>query len=197
MFKYLYLTKQEWAEAWINGGEIPISLASTYLHDKREGVLTPDENLIHDSSVDLKSLSPFVHFAEDAQVKNFTMTGCRMNGKAIPNIKNANYYKEDGIILSFCNTLSESVATKLGKECCVKITNFKELKNMIDDQIGVKGIMRDCEYTADHRRNHFLKSTEDKWQQEFRMFWPFDHKVLVTIPKGHGKLVGTYKPSEV
>ncbi len=162
MFKYLYLTKLEWADTWINGGEIPISLASTYLHDKREGILTPDENLIHDSNVDLKSLSPFVHFGEKSHVKNFNMIGCSFNGIPIPEIENASYYKEDGLILSFCNILSESIAERLGKECCVKISKLKELRKSIDVQIGVKGGMKDCKYTPDHSRNHFLKSTEDQ-----------------------------------
>lgn len=193
MFKYLYLTKLEWAEAWISGGDIPICLASTYLHDKREGTLTPDENLIHDSNVDLKSLSPIVHFGEGAQVKNFNMIGCSFNGVPIPDIVSANYYKEDGLILSFSNELSEEIARKLGKECCIKVTKLKDLRKAIDAQLGVKGTMNDCEYTNDHQRNHFLKSTEDQWQREFRMFWPFDKNVTVTIPKGHGKLVATYK----
>lgn len=38
---YLYLTELKWVKAWINGGEMPISLASTYLYDKRGGILTP------------------------------------------------------------------------------------------------------------------------------------------------------------
>ncbi|MFW2478873.1 MAG: hypothetical protein ACN4GF_01905, partial [Lentimonas sp.] len=140
-----------------------------------------------------KSLSPIVHFGEGAQVKNFNMTGCTFNGAPIPKIENASYYNEDGLILSFCNTLSDAIAKKLGKECCVKITKLKELRKSIDAQIGVKGVMQDCKYTNDHRRNHFLKSTEDQWQQEFRMFWPYNHNVVVNVSKGHGTLVATYK----
>ena len=33
------------------------------------------------------------------------------------------------------------------------------------------GIMKDCAYTDGHQRNHFLKSTKDAWQDEFRIFW--------------------------
>ena len=106
---------------------------------------------------------------------------------------NASYYSEDGLILSFSNELSETIAKKLGKKCCVKITGLKKLKKAIDRKIGVKGIMKDCEYTDDHQRNHFLKSTEDQWQKEYRMFWSYNADVVVAIPKGHGKLAAVYE----
>ena len=51
MENFLYLTESEWAKTWVVGGEIPIKLASSYLSDNREGVMTPDENLIHESEV--------------------------------------------------------------------------------------------------------------------------------------------------
>jgi hypothetical protein len=189
MFKYLYLTEVEWSKTWVNGGEIPIKLASSYLNDERDGTLTPDENLIHSSEVDIKSLSPAFHFEN---VKGLTMTGCSINGKVIPEIKNAEYYKEDGLVLSFCNSLDESIANRLGKKCCVHVSNLKELRKSIDNQLGVKGKMEACKYTDDHNRNHFLKSTEDAWQQEYRMFWSSSENAVVNIPSGHAKLVATY-----
>jgi len=81
MVKYLYLTEVAWAAAWINGGEIPMSLASTYCHDQRDGILTPDGNLVHESPVVLKSLSPMIHFADGANVKNFNITNSYFTGK--------------------------------------------------------------------------------------------------------------------
>ena len=114
--KFLYLTEIEWADAWVNGGEIPISLASTYLHDERGGILTPDENLIHKSPVDLKSLSPFIHFGDGAGVKKLSITNSSMNGQRIPDIVDASYYKEDGLILSFCNSFNEDIAKRLEKK---------------------------------------------------------------------------------
>ncbi len=192
MFKYLYLTKVEWADTWVKGGDIPISLASTYLHDERDGTLTPDENLIHESEVDLKSLSPIVRIEDGAQIGSFSMTNCTLNGERLPDIEDAKFYTEDGVILSFSNSLSSSIAAKLGKKCCVRVSKLKDLRKLIDKQLGVKGVMKECEYTDDHQRNHFLKSTEDSWQEEFRIFWKYSSNVTVTIPKGHAKLVATY-----
>jgi hypothetical protein len=47
MHKFLYLTDLEWADTWIKGGLIPITLASSYLSDDREGVMTLGDNLVH------------------------------------------------------------------------------------------------------------------------------------------------------
>ncbi len=193
MYKYLYLTKEVWADTWINGGEIPISLASTYLHDERKGTLTPDENLIHESPVDIKSLSPMICFGKGGGVKGLTMTNCSINGARIPDIIDANYYTEDGLVLSLCNSLDETIANKLGKECCVRVSNLKNFRKIIDKQLGVKGEMRECSYTDNHERNHFLKSSEDSWQDEFRIFWKYPKNEIVKIPKGYAKLVATYK----
>ncbi|MDQ6976582.1 MAG: hypothetical protein Q9M75_00555, partial [Ghiorsea sp.] len=122
----------------------------------------------------------------------FSMTNCYINGSRVPDIINASYYEEDGLILSFCNNLNESIALKLGKKCCVKISNLRKLRKIIDKQVGVKGIMGECKYTEDHNRSHFLKSNEDSWQHEYRMFWRHTENQVVTIPKGFGKLVTSY-----
>ncbi|WP_374089194.1 hypothetical protein [Methylomicrobium lacus] len=189
MFKYLYLTEIEWADTWIGGGLIPIKLASTYLHPERNGVLTPDENLIHKSNVDIRSLSPGIHLDN---IKNLNMSNVVINGRRVPDIQNASYYKEDGLILSFCDSENAAIAERLGKKCCVRVSKLKELKKAIDSQLGVKGTMGPCQYTTDHQRNHFLKSVEDAWQEEFRMLWKFPENVSVTIPGGHAKLVAKY-----
>ncbi len=193
MEKYLYLTEVSWADAWISGGEIPISLASTYRHDERRGILTPDENLVHDSPVDLKSLSPFIHIADGAGIKGLTVRNSSYNGEKIPEIINANYFTEDGLILSFCNSFSEAVARKLRKSCCVKILNIEKLVKKINKQLGCKGIMKECTYTNDHQRNHFLKSVEDAWQDEFRVFWKTTNSKLINIPPGTAEFVSKFK----
>ncbi|HBC3955648.1 TPA: hypothetical protein KD883_004656 [Vibrio parahaemolyticus] len=190
MEKYLYLTEVEWADAWINGGEIPISLASSYLSESREGIYTPDENLIHDSSYPIPAFRQFgIHLGN---VKNVTMTGNTFNGKKIPDVKNASYYKEDGLILSFCNELDAEIARRLGKKACVKILDMHQLKVALDSEVGSKGIMKNCSYTKGFKRDHFLKSTEDSWQKEFRLFWKSDKSVWVAIPPNIGELVATY-----
>lgn len=188
MEKYLYLTEKEWSLVWINGGLIPIRPASTYLSNNRGGIMTPDENRIHDSQVDVTKL-PGVRFCEGASVKNFTYTGNVVNGVKAPNVVNAQYYIEDGIILSFCNVGGNDIAKRLGKSACVKISNLISLKNLIDEQLGVVGVGGDCKYTNDHNRNHFLKSTEDSWQSEYRIFWPLTETRNVEILKGTATLI--------
>jgi hypothetical protein len=187
--KYLYLSKREWADAWINGGEVPIALASTYKRDHRFGTLTPDETVIHESAVDLTKLSPMVHMGPGAGVRNFTMVGCRFNGHRIPDIKRASYYTNDGCILSFCNNYSREVGRKLGKAVCIKVLDVQQLFTHLSEQLGCEGAMDVCQYTSDHRRNHFLKSVEDAWQDEFRMFWPLNNPATVRIPSGTAEFV--------
>lgn len=189
MEKYLYLTEVEWADAWVNGGDIPIALASSYLSDNREGIYTPDENLIHDSPVDLKGLSPFLHIADGAQVKGLTMTNNTFNGRKIPDVVNASYFNEDGLILSLCNEFSPDIADRMEKKCCVKIINVEKLRKVIDKQLGCKGRMNDCLYTNNHERNHFLKSIDDSWQKEYRLFWRSLESKWVKLPAGMAEFV--------
>ncbi|MDR9768106.1 hypothetical protein RJP56_18760 [Shewanella baltica] len=187
MEKFLYLTEPDWAKSWIEGGEIPINLASSYLSDSREGIMTPDENLIHESAVPIPSLRQHGYHFEN--VKNLTFTGNYSNGVRLPDLKNANYYTEDGLILSFCNHFDEKTAERFGKSACVRILNIDTTRKAIDKQIGCKGIMKSCEYTVSHQRNHFLKSIEDKWQDEFRIFWKSRKTKWVKAPQGTAELV--------
>jgi hypothetical protein len=184
MEKYLYLIKKEWVSTWIDGGEIPISLASTYLSDARDGTQTPDENRIHESNVDLESLEPMIKLGKGASIGSFTMTNSTFNGQRIPDILDAKYILEDGLILSFCNKKSKNIAQRLGKEACVKILDIAALKEIIDEQLGIEGTMGPCEYTTDHQRNHFLKSSADSWQDEYRIFWPLGENRIVNIHSG-------------
>ncbi|MGP5551526.1 hypothetical protein ACTXNE_12740 [Psychrobacter namhaensis] len=195
---YLYLEKEEWAEAWVNGGKIPITPASAYLADEREGVMTPDENLIHKSEVPIPSLRQFGF--DIGGVRNLNMSGNRIiknvNGieevTHVPDIKNGSYYKEDGLILSFCNHLSPATALKLGKVICVELTNIAKTKKQLDKRLGIRGEMKKCEYTEDHQRNHFLKHKDDAWQDEYRIFWKSQQgRRWVTIPSGTAKIVWT------
>lgn len=185
--KYLYLTRPEWAETWVSGGQVPIALASTYRSVDRVGTMTPDENLIHDAPVDIASLrhSGF-HFEN---VKGLTFTGNTLNGQLLPSFENANYYTEDGLILSFSNVLSFDICARLGKAACVEILDVDALKAAIDDQLGVAGTAKNCTYTADHRRDHFLKSVHDEWQHEFRIFWPLCEGRNVLLPHGMARHV--------
>ena len=185
--KYLYLTKYEWTSAWINGGTVPLSLASKYLSSSRSGTQTPDETRIHSSPHDLTKL-PLVKIDPDTNIRNITFTGNRLNGVLLPNVINGKYYREDGLILCFCNSRSRAIAKSLGKVACVKINDMLTLKQHIDNQLQVEGIMQPCEYTNDHQRGHFLKSTKDAWQEEYRIFWPYPEPQYVEIPTKTARL---------
>lgn len=189
MQKYLYLTKVEWTSAWVDGGEIPLSLASKYKRMDRDGIFTPDENLVHESTTDLLSLYPYVVFGAGAVVRNLQMTNVYVNGVRIPDIVGANLYKEDGLIQSFCNVFDVDIAARFGKAACVRIHDIDKLRKHIDKRLGVKSRFGDCKYTHDHQRNHFLKSSADGWQHEYRLFWPSDTERSVVLPAGVAEVV--------
>ena len=192
MSVYLYLEKEEFAKTWVNGGKVPIKPASYYLSDERDGTKTPDENRIYRSSVDITSLGPKFIVEEDADIRGFSFIGCTSDGVPYPDIINAYYYKEDGLILSFCNHFSIDTAHKLGKVICVEICDVRKTKREIDAQLGIVGNMKKCKYTDDHQRDHFLKFKDDSWQDEFRIFWDCQQgERWVTIPPDTAKIIWT------
>lgn len=189
---YLYLNEHWHADTWVNGGLIPINPASTYRSMEREGIFTPDENLIHKAEVDLMSLSPFLSIEPGAQIRGLTMTNNYMNGVRMPDITDAQYYLDDGLILSFSTRLTRVLAKKMKKKACVRILNMDQLRSSLDKQLGVKSKGELCRYTASHERNHFLKSELDSWQAEFRLFWPITKRVEVSVPCGTAELICTW-----
>ncbi|AQT10332.1 hypothetical protein [Pseudomonas protegens] len=191
MHKFLYLTQAEWADAWVNGGAIPLSLASTYKRMDRDGIFTPDENLIHESSVDLRVLSPAISFGETPNIRGFTGTGNYYNGVRLPDVHNANFYTEDGLIQSFCNVMDPAIGERFGKAACVRIYDIDRLRKHLDKRLGRRSKFGDCEYTRDHQRGHFLKSQDDAWQQEYRFFWPSREARSVVLPSGVAEVVWT------
>ncbi|MEH6565542.1 MAG: hypothetical protein V7756_09495 [Halopseudomonas sp.] len=194
MKKYLYLTRPDWTTAWVLGGDVPISLASNYLSPERKGIYTPDENLTHNSPVDLLSLKPFIGFGPNPDVRGLTIKGCSFNGVAIPDIVNASIYLEDGLILSFCDAFDIDIAKRLDKKACVEIKNIDRLRSFLNWKLGKTAKFGSCLYTTDHQRNHFLKSQHDSWQQEYRFFWRINQSRSVTLPPGMAKVVWVEDP---
>lgn len=168
MEKYLYLTELSWVEPWVNGGVVPLKCASSYKSIERHGIFTPDENLIDTSTHDINQ------FASVISIENSSVTffGGEINGIKLPNVMKIDRKTEDGLVLCLANRRSNYIAKRLGKKACVKIFNIYELKDMLDEKIGVCSLMDKCEYTKTHLRNHFLKSELDSWQEEYRIFWP-------------------------
>lgn len=179
--KYLYLPETEFVETWVNGGEIPLNLASTYRRAERDGKYTPDENLIYRSSVNLKIYEPFL---EIGQAVNLTIIDPKINGRPAPSVFGAMKLLEDGLVFCCSNSFSKKIAAGLNSKACVRIFEISKLKDVFDKQLGIEGVMGICKYTDGHERDHFLKSTKDDWQDEFRIFWDIKEAKWVHIPAG-------------
>jgi len=181
---YRYLGPESYEDAWINGGKIRLTAISTYKRAERKGIYTIDEGLIHDSTEDLYN-HPIVKFQRGAQVKSFSFTGS-LNGKELPKIVNAKLIHEGGAVLCFSSELSSELMHRFEKTRCIKINDMAGLLKIIDGQLKTKGQMGWCEYTKNWQRHHFLKSDEDAWQKEFRLFWKNLGNTFVEIPPGVG-----------
>ncbi|MEK0168881.1 hypothetical protein [Pseudescherichia vulneris] len=181
---YLYLTSPDWANAWISGGVVPFYQASRYKSDERKGTMTPDENLIDNSTLDIKSLFPSIKIEGNTTYCNFD--NCLIDGKPLNGI--VERYHEDGLVICTATKRSKYIARRLGKKACVRILDINKLKRLVEESTGVACKAGLCEYTASHERNHFLKSTYDDWQREYRLFWPGVDKVKVELPPGMASL---------
>lgn len=186
--KYLYLTEIDWAKTWVEGGIIPIKLASTYKSDIRDKTQTPDENLQRNlTGISESDFKKIADVGDKAKVNIVVGGKVIIAGEVKGEKVEFNQFHEDGLILSFCNSFDPEIAARLGKAGCVEISDIYELFEEINKQLGIKGFAQDCIYTDSFERNHFLKSTEDKWQNEFRMFWPHDKNMTVTLKKHTAK----------
>jgi hypothetical protein len=178
---FLYLGKLEWADTWCNGGTIPVFPASHYLSLERRGIHTPDE-------VNQKSIFGRGEEARRAVNRLFSVDHGELSVRGIEiwdstgrhhinhTIRNV---KEDANILSFSRILDRELMKRLGgKEVVVEILDFHHMKHVLDDQMGSISEFGNCDYTSGIDRNHFLKSTEDEWQAEFRLVWK-----IPSIPK--------------
>lgn len=176
---YLYLTRESWVGAWVNGGEIPINPASAYLSDVREGTRTPDEAYQQTSSgvpdwvlSDSDGPCPIkvMPGAGSIMLKNVSIDwGPGKVAHVAQGIASSRF--EDGLILSLALSLDSQLAKKLGKEACVQIRCMACLIETLDQQIGTKCKWGKVRYRDGFARNHFLKSKADEWQQEYRLLW--------------------------
>lgn len=198
---YLYLTQKEWSKTWIEGGRIPITLASKYLSDDRLGTKTPDENnqrilknLGEENIAVLGNMDSIPTIAKsNFNIKIGTM---RIGDKVVA--KDVEYKRryEDGYILSFSTKLDNKIMQRLGKSACVEIMDYEKLFANLDKQMeGSDGVHDSCKYSAGNNRNVFLKSTKDEWQQEYRFYWKIDHQkeiketIELIIPTHTAKII--------
>lgn len=182
MEKYLYLTESSWANAWVYGGNVPLSTSSHYRKKERSQIYTPDENIIDNSTHDIKDFKGLIDIdINNSSSVEFTMNDCTFGDVLLDKV-HFDIKFEDGLVLCLANRRSNYIAKRLGKIACVKIFDIESLKINLDKQIGVVGIMDRCEYTKGHARHHFLKSHHDSWQDEYRIFWPNVETRNVLIP---------------
>lgn len=179
---YLYLTEEAWVDAWLSGGEVPINPASTYVSDVRGGTKTPDETLqktiegMPDWIVggDNRHAPPFrLDIGADVTISGITI----VQGQDVAHVSNgrATNTFQDGLILSLSTRLDEEVARGLGKEACVQIRCMACLIEALDEQIGVTCKWGSVQYRDGFVRNHFLKSSADAWQREYRLLWVIEN----------------------
>jgi len=117
---YLYLSQREWADTWINGGQVLLTPARRYLGE-RKGTATPDE--LHHERWDGVS---------EAQLAGFFDTGV---GSANFRIEAARIdrYAQEAIILCFSFSRNESTMARFGnKSCCIEIIDFHSLISSVN-----------------------------------------------------------------
>lgn len=170
--KYLYLREQSHADTWLAGGDVPINPASSYRSDTREATLTPDEvvqsQIRGDAGLEFPTQNG-IRFGEGPAGVTFidsTFGGVR---KRFIQYERA---LEDSLILCLCNVYDETIMRRLGHSVAVRIPSIDLLRQCLDPQVGVPSQHGLVAYTSEPgNRHHFLKSTADAWQQEYRLAW--------------------------
>lgn len=192
---YLYLNEFGHVEPWTKGGDVPISLASSYLSETRDATRTPDELW----QLKVEGLEPTSRpfFSKMFQFgpgeKNFVIQECVVgDGDAMYPIDGwVQSHPEDSLILCLSRARSRELAERLKKVACIKITDLDRLRLILEEQTSrgwSAGVMK---YTVGPDRSHLLKSLEDSWQHEFRLFSQGSSKTpcWVRLPLGIGELI--------
>jgi hypothetical protein len=188
--KYLYLAQQSFADTWLNGGSVPVMPARTYLSDVRDRTRTPDEVMqkaISGAGLDQLAASG-VLIGGQGTIGHLQFDDCSFNGVRIPRVTYSQA-AEDALILCLCNTLDRQIMTGLGHSTGVVIRSVAALQQCLDAQIGVPSRCGSVTYTRERgNRSHFMKGTEDSWQDEYRLVWRGSglgvEPVWVDIPAG-------------
>jgi hypothetical protein len=189
--KFLYLSSPDHVRTWTHGGTVPLSLASAYRRAERGSIFTPDEGR-----------KQTVANATPAQVEAIqrTIIMDRGGGVHARRVKWDDWEAEnvhisvtpvDGVVLCLSNSESREICARLGKIACVAIDRPTRLFLRLCAQLGTKGNHGPCEYTDTANRDVFLKSSADKWQDEYRLFWPGSAACSVEIEHGTARHLWT------
>lgn len=180
MKAYVYLESRDFVNTWVNGGRLPIASIRKYLceEEKRGGNLTPDEGLIDNSSF------PQSAFGINAENTTINFVNCWSSELGFIRSGKIERYNEEGIVLCASKSLKRKIASKFEREYCVKIYDISKLHVELNRQLNSIGALGVCEYTKGHKRNCFLKSWKDSWQEEVRIFWKDLQPTYVQLPPG-------------
>jgi hypothetical protein len=202
---YLYLTNPEWVTPWVEGGEIPLNLASAYRGVERKGIITPDENDVLYIR-ELAAPAAFRVQKTDNPGRNVVFQTKLPDGSVSWRTIDLGFV--DGLVV--CLTLErndELWYREAGKRACVEIVDHHRLGGEIMKDLFRRKILpppgllgddvgecRPCEYTETAQRNIFLKGRADEWQKEYRMFFLSTEPTHVTLPPGIGRVVWEREP---
>lgn len=173
---------------WIYGGSIPLFPARTYLNEERKGTSTPDELIRTSKGATVHDVSRFIKHPLGASITIKDLSIGFNDGRGLLPV---DYESKpiSGYILSLSNNYNRDTQTKLEKACCMKIKDVNTLSNALANQLGVACESGPISYTTSDNRDVFLKSWKDRWQDEYRLFFPimaencFD-RVFVNLPVG-------------
>jgi len=188
---YLYLDRSEYVETWLNGGEVPFFPARKYLSDERKGTLTPDEILQENwEGVERQDLDRMGIHVPTGSVRNLQFIDCSYNGSSFPDTHISSYF-EDVALFCCSRSLSMELMERFEKKAVVEIVSLNFLINQIEDSVGEPCRFGYVSYTNTKRRSHFLKSSDDSWQDEYRIVIPWVEQtpVNIGIPAGIAKLI--------
>lgn len=182
---YRYI-KQKDLKSWTEGGPVNLYKTTSYKRDNRSGIFTPDENAHKrlKGDLDYDSFNSVFKFHEHATVTLLNATFDRGDGSTPKKVDEYKQSSEEALVLCLCTNYDKFLLNAFGKDTCVQILDIAKLKKELDEQIGVRGEEGICEYTTTGDRNHFLKSTDDQWQCEYRLIWKGVEPQEVIIPEG-------------
>ena len=188
---YLYLSRPEFVDEWLNGGVVPFFPARKYLSDERKGILTPDEILQEDwEGLDREQLAKVGFGFETGYVQDVQIIDCAHGGRGIPNSRVDSYF-EDAALFCCSRFLSRELMERFEKRAVVEIVDINTLINQIEDTVRKPCRFGYVKYTNTKKRSHFLKSREDRWQREYRIVIPWTEQspVTVKVPAGIANII--------
>ena len=105
-------------------------------------------------------------------MENIVFTNCTFGDRHVTGPLAYSQHPEEALILCMSNSSDSEIMHRMGKVACVVIADVEALRAVLDGQIGCASEQGNVQYTAEPgNRNHFLKGTDDSWQQEYRLVW--------------------------